>query len=146
MNQRPTPARRDQFVAFLELTTRWSDNDAYGHINNVVYYAFFDAAVNQILIEAGALDPVSSPIIGMVVETTCTHFASLKYPQRVEVGVSVEAIGRSSVRYKLAAFGAGDPAAAAQARYTHVYVDRATQKPVPIPDNVRAILTRLQPA
>ena len=102
----------------MPLATRWSDNDAYGHLNNVVYYALFDTAVNQILIEAGLLDPAGSPIVGLVVETNCRYFSSLTYPDLAEVGVAVEHLGRTSVRYHLGVFKAGAPLAAAAGRFT----------------------------
>ena len=127
----------------MPLTTRWSDNDPYGHLNNVVYYAFFDAAVNAILIEAGLLDPASSPAIGLVVESHCRFFSGLAFPDAIEVGVAVEHIGRSSVRYVLAAFKAGAPRASTQGGYTHVYVDRASGKPTPIPDAHRRLMESL---
>ena len=101
------PPSRTAFARFVTMATRWSDNDAYGHLNNVVYYALFDSAVNAILIEAGLLDPASSPIIGLVVESNCRFYASLTYPEPAEVGVAVEHLGRSSVRYHLAVFKAG---------------------------------------
>jgi len=126
------------------MTTRWSDNDSYGHLNNVVYYEFFDAAVNAILIEAGLLDPARSSIIGLVVESNCRFFGSLAYPDPVEVGVTVEHLGRSSVRYLLSVFGAGAPFAAAQGRYTHVYVERASNRPVAIPDGHRRLMENLR--
>ena len=96
---RQGPPAREAFARFVALATRWSDNDAYGHLNNVVYYALFDSAVNAILIEAGLLDPASSPIIGLVVESSCRFYSSLTYPEPAEVGVAVEHLGRSSVRY-----------------------------------------------
>ena len=104
---RQGPPARAAFARFVTLATRWSDNDAYGHLNNVVYYALFDSAVNAILIEAGLLDPATSPIIGLVVESNCRFYASLTYPEPAEVGVAVEHLGRSSVRYHLAVFKAG---------------------------------------
>ena len=126
------------------MTTRWSDNDPYGHLNNVVYYEMFDAAVNAILIEAGLLDPATSAVIGLVVESNCRFFASLAFPDPVEVGVTVEHLGRSSVRYLLGVFRAGAPSAAAQGRYTHVYVERANGRPVAIPDAHRLLMQGLQ--
>ena len=129
----PAP-QRALFPVFVPLTTRWSDNDPYGHLNNVVYYELFDAAVNQLLIARGLLDPATSAVIGLVVESRCRFFASLAFPDAVEVGVAVEAIGRSSVHYRLAVFKAGAPSAAADGRYTHVYVERATGRPTAIPD------------
>jgi acyl-CoA thioester hydrolase len=138
------PPARSAFARFVPLATRWSDNDAYGHLNNVVYYALFDSAVNAILIETGLLDPATSPIIGLVVESNCRFYASLTYPELAEVGVAVEHLGRSSVRYHLAVFKAGAPSAAAAGRYTHVYVDRATNRPVSIPDGHRRLMETLK--
>jgi acyl-CoA thioester hydrolase len=141
---RPTPLGREAFARFVPVSTRWSDNDPYGHINNAAYYVFFDAAVNAILIEAGLLDPATSEFIGLVVENNCVYFSSLAFPDAIEVGVAVEELGRSSVRYRLAAFKAGAPRAAAQGRYTHVYVARATQRPAPIPDGHRRVMESLR--
>lgn len=141
---RQAPPARTAFARFLPQTTRWSDNDAYGHLNNVVYYALFDSAVNAILIEAGLLDPATSPIIGLVVETSCRFYASLTYPEPAEVGVAVEHLGRSSVRYHLAVFKAGSPIAAAAGHFTHVYVDRTSGRPVSIPDGHRRLMETLK--
>jgi acyl-CoA thioester hydrolase len=141
---RPAPSGREAFARFVAVSTRWSDNDPYGHINNAAYYFFFDAAVNAILIEAGLLDPATSAIIGLVVETNCVYFSSLAFPDAIEIGVAVEEVGRSSVRYLLAAFKAGAPLAAAQGRYTHVYVERATQRPTPIPAGHRLVMENLR--
>jgi acyl-CoA thioester hydrolase len=121
------------------LATRWTDNDAYG-----VYYALFDSAVNAILIEAGLLDPATSPIIGLVVESNCRFYSSLTYPEQADVGVAVEHLGRSSVRYHLAVFKAGAATAAAAGGYTHVYVDRATGRPVSIPAGHRRLMEGLR--
>jgi acyl-CoA thioester hydrolase len=141
---RPIPLGRTAFARFAPISTRWSDNDPYGHINNAAYHFFFDTAVNAILIEAGLLDPATSEIIGLVVENHCVYFSSLAFPDAVEIGVAVEALGRSSVRYRLAAFKAGAPLAAAQGRYTHVYVARATQRPTPIPEGHRRLMESLR--
>jgi acyl-CoA thioester hydrolase len=140
---RQGPPPRAAFAQFVTMSTRWSDNDAYGHLNNVVYYALFDSAVNAILIEAGLLDPITSPIIGLVVESNCRFFSSLTYPEPADVGVAVEHLGRSSVRYRLAVFKAGAANAAATGRYTHVYVDRVTNRPVPIPQGHRRLMAGL---
>jgi acyl-CoA thioester hydrolase len=140
------PPSRAAFARFVTLATRWSDNDAYGHLNNVVYYALFDSAVNAILIEAGLLDPASSSIIGLVVESNCRFYASLTYPEAAEVGVAVEHLGRTSVRYHLAVFKAGAQEAAAAGRYTHVYVERATNRPVRIPEGHRRLMEELKAA
>jgi acyl-CoA thioester hydrolase len=138
------PPGRDAFPRLMPIATRWADNDVYGHLNNVIYYALFDSAVNTILVEAGLLDPATSPVVGLVVESHCRFFASLAYPDPVEIGVGIEHIGRSSVRYRFAAFGPGSPTAAAVGGYTHVYVDRAANRPVPIPDAHRRLMETLK--
>ena len=140
---RQGPPGRAAFARFVPIATRWSDNDAYGHVNNVVYYALFDTAVNTILIDAGLLDPTMSPIVGLVVETSCRYYSSLAYPDMAEVGVAVEHLGRSSVRYRLAVFKAGAPVAAAAGLFTHVYVDRQTNRPFPIPVGHRELMEKL---
>ncbi len=142
-NRQPPPSRA-AFARFVAMATRWSDNDAYGHLNNIIYYALFDSAVNAILIEAGLLDPASSPIVGLVVESSCRFYASRTYPEPVEVGVAVERLGRSSVRYRLAVFKEGAMEAAAAGGYTHVYVERATNRPVPIPKAHRRLMEALK--
>jgi acyl-CoA thioester hydrolase len=141
---RSGPPARAAFVRFVTIATRWADNDTYGHLNNVVYYALFDSAVNAILIGAGLLDPALSPVIGLVVESNCRFYSSLTYPEPAEVGVAVERLGRSSVRYRLAAFKAGAEEAAAAGGYTHVYVERATGRPVPIPERHRRLMEQLK--
>jgi acyl-CoA thioester hydrolase len=138
------PPSRSAFARFVPIATRWSDNDAYGHLNNVVYYSLFDSAVNTILIEAGLLDPATSPIVGLVVESNCRYYSSLTYPEPAEVGVAVEHLGRSSVRYHLAVFGARASHAAAAGRFTHVYVDRQTSRPFPIPVGHRELMEKLR--
>ncbi len=141
--QRPKPPTRGDYRRFVPISLRWNDNDAYGHVNNVAYYSFFDTAVNQLLIEAGALDIAASEVIGLVVETNCVYFASLAYPGGVEIGVKVAHIGRSSVRYDLGVFAAGAMVAAARGAFTHVYVTRSGQRPAPIPPKHRAVLEAL---
>jgi acyl-CoA thioester hydrolase len=141
---RPAPLGREAFARFSAVQTRWADNDCYGHVNNAAYYYFFDTAVNAMLVEAGLLEPATSEVIGLVVETNCVYFVSLAFPDLIEIGVAVEEIGRSSVRYRLGAFKAGAPLAAAQGRYTHVYVERATQRPTPIPDGHRRLMESLR--
>lgn len=141
---RPQPHKRSEYSQFHRLTTRWADNDAYGHLNNVVYYEFFDSAVNALLIKAGVLDIATSPVIGLVVETHCNYFASLAYPQTIEAGVRVAHLGTSSVRYEIAIFAEGADSAAAQGHFVHVYVDRAAQKPAPLPEKMRVFLETLQ--
>lgn len=130
---RAAPQPRDAYRHFSSISTRWMDNDAYGHINNVVYYSYFDTVVNRYLIEAGALDVERSPVIGLVVETHCNYFASLAFPQTVEAGLRVAQLGSSSVRYEIGLFGAGEPLAAACGHFVHVYVDRVTRRPAPLP-------------
>ncbi len=135
--------KRDIFQTLKSISTRWMDNDVYGHINNVIYYSFFDTAVNQILIEQGLLDVVKSPVIGLVVETGCRYYSSLTFPDTVHAGVSVSKIGTSSVRYEIALFRNDEQQAAAEGFFVHVYVDRSTNRPVPIPDATRQYLKSL---
>ncbi|MEP9352412.1 thioesterase family protein [Xanthobacter sp. KR7-65] len=137
---REAPATIDGFRHILPITTRWMDVDVYGHVNNVVYYSYFDTVVNEHLVSAGLLDPQTSPVIGLVVETRCVYFRSLTYPAPVMAGLRVTKLGTSSVRYQIALFQGEDPSAAAQGHFVHVYVERASQRPVPIPDPVRALL------
>jgi len=141
---RPQPEPRDAYRAFRTITTRWMDNDQYGHVNNVVYYSWFDTAVNAHLIEQGVLDTAKSEVIGLVVETQCQYFAPLAFPQNVEAGIRVAHIGSSSVRYEVGLFAAGAPQTAARGHFVHVYVDRATQRPVPLPANLKQVLEQLQ--
>ncbi|MFG1298458.1 thioesterase family protein [Xanthobacter sp. V3C-3] len=140
---REEPVLIDGFSHLRSISTRWADVDVYGHVNNVVYYSYFDTVVNEQLVAAGALDPQTSPVIGLVVETRCTYFRSLTYPAPVIAGMRVSKLGSSSVRYEIALFQGEDPRAAAQGHFVHVYVDRASQRPVPIPDPVRALLVPL---
>jgi len=132
-SSKPQPQPRSAYRHFSPITTRWMDNDAYGHINNVVYYSFFDSVVNRYLIEAGVLDIEHSPVIGLVVETHCNYFAPLAFPQMVDAGLRVVHLGASSVRYDIGLFAAGETSAAACGHFVHVYVDRATRRPAPLP-------------
>ena len=143
MSDRPTAHARAHYRHFLPIQTRWSDNDAYGHVNNVVYYSWFDTVVNEYLIAAGALDIQASAVVGLVVETQCNYFSELAFPQRVDAGLRVAHAGRSSVRYELALFGALADTASAQGHFIHVYVDRASRRPVPLPPALRAAVERL---
>ncbi len=138
---RDPPPDRSAFAVFVPMTTRWKDNDAYGHLNNVIYYELFDAAVNQLLVARGLLDVQASPIIGLVVESSCRYFAALAFPDALEVGLAVERLGRSSVTYRLGVFKADAPTAAADGRFTHVYVERASGRPVAIPEAHRRAMT-----
>ena len=140
---KPTPAARDGYRHFLPITTRWMDNDVYGHVNNVVYYSYFDTVVNEYLIRAGVLDIEHGQTIGLVVETQCNYFSPLVFPERVEAGLRVARIGASSVRYEVALFKEGEPQAAAQGHFVHVYVDRATRRPAALPEPLRAALASL---
>ena len=140
--ERAPPPGRAAFAVFVPLTTRWKDNDAYGHLNNVVYYELFDAAVNQLLIARGLLDPASSPVIGLVVESQCRFFSSLAFPDPVEVGVAIVALGGASVTYRLGVFKAGADLAAAEGRYTHVYVERHSNRATRIPDRHREAMAQ----
>ncbi len=141
---RPEPHRRADYPQAREITTRWMDNDAYGHVNNVVYYSFFDTAVNAWLIERGALDVARSTVIGFVVETGCHYFAPLSYPQPVTAALRVAHMGRSSVRYEIALFAPGADTAAAQGHFIHVYVERATRRPVrSLPESLKRALEPL---
>ncbi|MEO8805630.1 MAG: thioesterase family protein [Burkholderiaceae bacterium] len=130
---RPAPRPRADFRHFTSITTRWMDNDAYGHVNNVVYYSYFDTVVNQYLIDAGALEIGLSPVIGLVVETHCNYFAPLSFPHPVEAGLRVARIGSSSVHYEIGLFAAGQPLTAAHGHFVHVYVDRTTRRSTPLP-------------
>jgi len=141
---RPQPDLRGNYRVFRPIQTRWEDNDIYGHVNNVVYYSFFDTAVNSLLIERGALDIHEGKTVGFVVETRCNYFAPLAFPEVIEAGIRVAHVGSSSVRYEIGLFGAGAETAAAQGHFVHVYVDRATQRPVELPDALRAVIASLQ--
>ncbi len=143
--QRPAPLSRTDFPHVQSITTRWTDNDAYGHVNNIVYYSYFDTVVNTWLIGGGHLDIQKSPAIGVVAETSCHYFSPLTYPETVTAGLRVIHLGRSSVRYEIAIFAEGSEVAAAQGGFVHVYVDRVTRRPVEIPGPLRAALQRLQP-
>jgi acyl-CoA thioester hydrolase len=134
---------RDSYRAWHDVTTRWADNDSYGHVNNVVYYAWFDSAVNEWLIRAGLLDVAAGDPIGLVVETGCRYASPLSFPEPVEIGLAVERIGKSSVRYGLGVFAKNNSEPSAQGHFTHVYVDRATRRPAAIPTSWRHKLEEL---
>ncbi|WP_268798956.1 acyl-CoA thioesterase [Pseudomonas huanghezhanensis] len=137
-----TPQRAD-FPHFQTITTRWHDNDIYGHVNNVTYYSFFDSAVNTYLIERGGLDIHNGAVVGFVVSSSCDYFASIAYPEVIEVGLRVGKLGNSSVQYELAVFKAGEDDACAAGRFVHVFVDRASNQPVPIPGALREAMALL---
>ena len=138
------PAPREHYRGFSTLSTRWMDNDIYGHLNNVVYYSLFDSAVNRYLIEAGVLDIRAGGVIGLVVETHCNYFAPLAFPQPIEAGLRVARIGTSSVRYEIGIFAEGAPLSAAGGHFVHVYVDRASRRPTPLPPAFVLALKGLQ--
>ncbi len=139
---KPTPEPRSAYRAFRSIATRWMDNDAYGHVNNVVYYSWFDTAVNAYLIERGVLDIHQGETIGLVIETQCNYFAPLAFPETVEVGIRVAKLGSSSVRYEVGIFGASD-LTAAKGHFVHVYVDKNTRRPVPLPAPLKTVLETL---
>ncbi|WP_287028727.1 acyl-CoA thioesterase [Pseudomonas sp. UBA6310] len=134
---------RADYRHFQPVTTRWHDNDLYGHVNNVVYYSYFDSAVNTFLIERGGLDIHAGQVVGFVVSSSCDYFASIAFPERIEVGLRVARLGNSSVQYELAVFKGGEDEACAAGRFVHVFVDRQSNRPVPIPDSLRAALEGL---
>jgi acyl-CoA thioester hydrolase len=140
---RPPVPTRDAFRWFHRIGTRWMDNDVYGHVNNVVYYSWIDTAVNRFLIDHGCLVIGQSPIIGIVADTGCRFLAQTAYPDDITVGLAVTKLGRSSVRYGIGIFRNDEDAASAHAHFVHVYVDRATMRPVPIPDAIRAELQKI---
>ena len=125
------------------MATRWMDNDVYGHVNNVTYYSYFDTAVNGYLLANGALDIEHSQVIGLVVETGCTYYASVAFPDALEVGLKVAHLGNSSVRYELGVFQQGQETAAASGHFVHVYVDRETRRPVSLPAVLREVLAHI---
>ena len=142
---RPSPFTTADFAHFSDITTRWIDNDVYGHIKNVVYYEFFDTAVNGYLIAQGALDIAKGAVIGLVVETHCNYFKPVAFPDKLRAGLRVTKLGTSSVRYEVGIFRNGDDTVSAQGHFVHVYVDRASGRPVPLPEALKQALTKLMP-
>jgi len=141
---RPQARPRSDYRVFRTIGTRWMDNDLYGHVNNVVYYSWFDTAVNGWLIEQGALDIHGGAVIGLVIETHCNYFAPLAFPQTVHAGLRVAHMGSSSVRYEVGLFAEGDDLAAACGHFVHVYVDRETRRPVPLPEELKHTLETIR--
>lgn len=135
-------SRRD-YPYFTALTTRWNDNDVYGHVNNVVYFEFFDTAINTFLIEHEALDIARSEVVGLVVDNRCTYFSSIKFPDAVHVGIAIVRIGNSSVEYEVGVFKNAEEHASAVGRFVHVYVEKSTGVSTRIPDPIRAVLERI---
>lgn len=145
-SERPAPFMASDFPHFSAITTRWMDNDVYGHVNNVVYYSFFDTAVADYLIAQGVLDFREGATIGLVVETKCGYFAPVAFPDRVRAGLRVAHLGRSSVRYEIGIFRNDESTASAQGHFVHVYVDRASNRPVALPEKFRTALAKLMRA
>jgi acyl-CoA thioester hydrolase len=134
---------RARYPHFLTIPTRWMDNDIYGHVNNVIYYSYFDTVINGYLIDPGGLDIHGGPVIGVCAESACRYRAAFAFPDSVEAGLRVQHLGRSSVRYEIGLFKAGAEAAAAEGHFVHVFVDRKSMSPVPIPEAIRAALRRI---
>ena len=139
------PRPRTAYRHFLTIPTRWMDNDVYGHVNNVVYYSYFDTVINQHLVETGVLDYDAGGTIGLAIETQCTFHQPLKFPEVIEAGLSVAKLGTSSVRYEIGLYRAGADDPAAEGYFVHVFVNRTTRKPTPIAGRLRDILTNLMP-
>jgi acyl-CoA thioester hydrolase len=140
---RPAPTERADYAHFRAIPTRWMDNDIYGHVNNVVYYSYFDTVINHYLMEAGGLDPRAGQVVGMAVETGCRFHRSLAFPDTVHAGLRIGALGNSSVRYEVGIFRNDEPSACADGHFVHVFVDRASQRPVSVPGPIRAALQKL---
>jgi acyl-CoA thioester hydrolase len=141
---REPPGRRSDYRHFLAIPTRWMDNDVYGHVNNVVYYSYFDTVINRFLIERGGLDIHAATIIGVAAESGCRFRESFAYPETIDAGLRVGHLGNSSVRYEIGLFREGKDEAAAEGHFVHVFVERSVQKPVPIPAAIRAALESIR--
>lgn len=140
---KPTAKTRSDFHYFIDLGTRWSDNDIYGHVNNVMYYSYFDTTANRYLIDEGGLDIHDGEIIGLVVDSGCSYFAPVAFPDQLEGGLAISKLGNSSVRYEIGIFKKGDVLAVAQGHFVHVFVDRTQRQSTPIPEQMREALARL---
>ena len=140
---RASPDSRDDYAHFYPITSRWMDNDAYGHVNNVVYYSWFDTVVNALLVDHAVLDIEYSPVIALVIESGCHYFSSIAFPQRVTAALRVASLGQSSIRYEIGIFCDDDQITAAQGFLVHVTVDRTTRRPVEIPAAMRKVLQPL---
>jgi len=139
---KPVLKTRDQFKFFLDIQTRWADNDIYGHVNNVTYYSYFDTAANALLIQKTGFDIHQSQSSGLVVDSACSFFQELSFPEIIQVGVAIGKIGNTSLRYELAIFKQGQEQASAQGHFVHVFVDRETRKTVPISESTRDVLEK----
>ena len=144
MNERQAPPRRDDYPHFLEIPSRWMDNDIYGHVNNVIFYSWMDTVVNRFLIDEGGLDINDGAVIGLVAESGCSYFAAVAYPDAIDAGLRIGRLGTSSVRYEVGIFRHGDDSAAAALYFVHVFVARESMRPVPIPGPIRAALVKIQ--
>lgn len=140
---KPEIPTREDYRVFYPIITRWSDNDIYGHVNNVIYYSWFDSVANRYLIEQGGLDISDGQIVGYVVNSGCQYHAPVTYPEPIEAGLRVDRLGNSSVQYGIAIFREGEQRAAAHGHFVHVFVERAENRSVPIPENLRRALERL---
>lgn len=143
MTTRAPIGRRSDYRHFHLIPTRWMDNDVYGHVNNVIYYSYFDTLINRYLIDAGGLDFHDGPVIGIAVESLCRFHRSFAYPDTIEAGLRTGRLGTSSVRYEVGLFGTGEDGARAEGHFVHVFVDRKTQRPMPMPPKIRSALERL---
>ncbi len=144
MMTKQQPETRDRYAHFIPITTRWMDNDVYRHVNNVVYYSFFDTAVNEYMLREGVLDLHDSPVVCLVAETGCQYFSPVSFPDAVQCGLRVAHLGTSSARFEIGVFRNDDVAAAAQGHFVHVTCDRATLRPVSMPADMRAALGKLR--
>lgn len=133
-----------QFFHKQHITTRWRDNDVYGHVNNVVYYSWFDTVVNGYLLEQNVLDFKDGEVVGLVVETQCNYFKPVAYPDKITAALAVTKVGNSSVRYEIGIFNGDEPDASAAGHFVHVYVDAVSHKPVPVPGKLRTVLAKIQ--
>lgn len=143
-SEKRTPSTRSDFAHFHQIPTRWMDNDVYGHVNNVVYYSYFDTVINRYLIDPGGLDFLNGEVVGIAVETTCRFHKSFAYPDLIEAGLAVMHLGRSSVRYHVGLFAQGEDIARTDGEFVHVSVDRETMRPTAIGDQMREALSRLK--
>ncbi len=141
---RKAPTQRQDYPHFLAIPTRWMDNDIYGHVNNVVYYSYFDTVIGQYLIGTGGLDIHEGPVIGVCAESACRYFAAVAFPETIDAGLRVGHLGGRSVRYEIGLFKQGQNLAAAEGHFVHVFVDRATMAPTTIPEDLREALARLE--
>jgi acyl-CoA thioester hydrolase len=144
MNNKTIPQSRDAYLKYTTISTRWNDNDVYGHLNNVIYFELFDTAINKYLIESNLLDINKSSVVGLVVDNQCTYFSSIKFPENVDVGIKTSKVGRTSVIYEIGIFRKEEEQTSAVGTFIHVYVDKKTNIPAPLTDKMRSALEALQ--